>query len=95
MSLADHRYLTEATGKDLLRALEIFNTGDATTTAPTSDDEPRLITDATGDDISDELVAALGNLLHIFAPEYDDEGVYPSGSFCTYAGKYYHLAPVM
>ena len=62
MSVADYRILSEYTGKALLRALEIFNNGSATTPAPTSADQARLITDNTGDSIADELEDALGAL---------------------------------
>lgn len=59
MSVADYRILSEYTGKALLRALEIFNDGSATTPAPTSADQARLITDNTGDAVATELEDAL------------------------------------
>lgn len=62
MSAADYRILSEYTGKMLLRALEIFNDGSATTPAPTSADEARLITDGTGNSIASELEDALSAL---------------------------------
>ena len=55
MSAGTKRILTEATGIKLLRALEIINDGSATTSAATTADESRILTDATGDALVDEL----------------------------------------
>lgn len=55
MSAGRKRILTEATGIKLLRALEIINDGSATTSAATTADESRILTDATGDALVDEL----------------------------------------
>lgn len=55
MGAGTKRILTEATGIKLLRALEIINDGSATTGAATTADESRILTDATGDALVDEL----------------------------------------